>query len=420
MATDERLAGEDALKDHYGRMLGLTKPWCVSDVKLLVSAKRLEIALGYAEGASFECPGCGRLCWLHDHAPQRQWRHLDAMGFETLLSARVPRVKCPDHGVATVPVPWAGAHSRFTLAFEAFAILILQACADIQSAADLLGLPWRSLQGIMDRAVERGLKRRELAGINAVGFDEKSFKRGQSFISHMCDLRQPRVIEVVEGRDENCARQLWQSLPEAISSRVLDATMDMSAGFAAAARIEAPQARITYDKYHVASHLNKAVDQTRRAEHKELSAQGDDTLKGQRYLFLYNPEGFSATQSEAFEELLKINLKAGRAWAYKELFTEFWQQPDRASGRKFIAEWCAKVRRSGLTHMKKVAAMLERHLEGLLNYFVSRLTNALCEGFNSRIQQLKTAARGFRSFANYRTRILFFMGALDMSISPSH
>jgi len=421
MATNESTTGEDALKDHYGRMLGLKQPWCVQEVRLLISEKRLELALGYAEGASFECPECPRLCWLHDHAPQRQWRHLDAMGFETRLSARVPRVKCPDHGVSTVAVPWAGAHSRFTLAFEAFAIQILQACADIQSAANLLGLSWRSMQGIMDRAVERGLQRRELEGLNAVGFDEKSYKRGSSYISHMCDLRQPRVIEVVEGRDLDCARQLWQSLPQAISARVLDATMDMSAGFAAAAKIEAPQARITYDKYHVASHLNQAVDQTRRAEHKALSAAGDDTLKGQRYLFLYNPAGFSATQSQDFEALLKINLKAGRAWAYKELFTEFWQQPDRESGRKFIADWCAQVRRTRLGQMKQVAAMIQRHLDGLLNYFESRLTNALCEGFNSRIQQLKSAARGFRSFPNYRTRILFFLGALDLSTAaPSH
>lgn len=411
---------EEPLKAHYGIMLGLVKPWRVSEVDLQLKEKRLEITLSHPSEASFECPKCSRACWLHDHSPWRSWRHLDAMGFETRLHARVPRIKCPDHGVVTVNVPWAGAHSRFTLAFEAFAIQILQACADIQSAAQLLGLSWRALQGIMDRAVQRGLKRRKLEGLNAVGFDEKSFKRGQSYISHLCDVRRPRVIEVVEGRDENSATQLWQSLPEPISARVVDAVMDMSAGFAAATRIQAPQAQITYDKYHIASHLNQAVDQIRRAEHKELSAAGDNTLKGQRYLFLSNPEGFSAQQSEDFEALLKVNLKAGRAWAYKELFTEFWQQPDRESGQAFLADWCRKVRRTRLAPLKKVAAMIERHLDGLLNYFTSRLTNALCEGFNSRIQQLKSASRGFRSFANYRTRILFFIGALDLSISPTH
>ena len=420
MTTHELEVGGDALNDHYGRMLGLEKPWGVSGVKLHLREKRLEIALGYAEGANFECPECRRACWLHDHAPLRHWRHLDAMGFETVLIARVPRVRCPDHGVHTAAVPWAGAHSRFTLAFESFVIQVLQACAGIAATAELLELPWRSLQGIMDRAVARGLRRRELAGIKAVGFDEKSFKRGQSFISHMCDLRAPRVIEVVEGRDADSARELWQSLPEEVSSRVEDAVMDMSAGFAAAARIEAPQARITYDKYHVASHLNQAVDQTRRAEHKALSAAGDDTLKGQRYLFLHNPQNLSDEQSRDFEQLLKVKLKAGQAWAYKELFSTFWDLADRGQGREFITNWCRKVRRSRLVEMKKVAAMIERHLEGLLNYFVSRLTNALCEGFNSRIQQLKTAARGFRSFPNYRTRILFFLGSLDLSVSHGH
>ena len=115
-------------------------------------------------------------------------------------------------------------------------------------------------------------------------------------------------------------------------------------------------------------------------------------------------------------------MKAGQAWAFKELFSEFWNQPDRASGGAFLRQWCSRVKKTRLNALKKVVAMIERHFEGLLNYFVHRLTNALCEGFNSKIQQLKSAARGFRSFWNYRTRILFFLGRLDLSVSyaPGH
>ena len=424
MMNDERAYGkssEDTLRTHYGLMLGLRKPWRVGEVRLDIPLKQLDIWLEWDRDCTDQCcPECGRACWLHDHGPERKWRHLDAMGFETFLRARVPRVNCPEHGVKSVEVPWAAPHGRFTLAFEAFVIEVIKACASVQAAGELLGLEWKSVHAIMERAVERGLARRSVEGLKAVGFDEKSFKRGQSFISHMCDLKEPRVLEVVEGRNQESARKLWQSLPEEVSSRVDDAVMDMSAGFAAAARIEAPQARITYDKYHVASHLNKAVDQTRRAEHKALMAQGDETLKGQRFLFLFNPESFTQEQAADFETLLKANLKAGQAWAFKELFTEFWEQPDRDKGRAFALRWCSRVKKSRLTPLKAVAAMIARHLDGLLNYFVNRLTNALCEGFNSKIQQIKTAARGFRSFANYRTRILFFLGALDLSVSPSH
>lgn len=424
MTTDhcnEGADGTEALRLHYGLMLGLQRPWRVETVKLDVVGKRLELGLEWdREGASQDCPECGRACHLHDHAPERQWRHLDAMGFETMLRARVPRIKCPEHGVKSAAIPWALPHGRFTLAFEAMVIEVVKACASVQAACELLKLEWKHVHAIMERAVQRGMGRRSVEGLKAVGFDEKSFKRRQSFISHMCDLRHPRVLEVVAGRDQQSARALWQSLPEEISARVEDAVMDMSAGFAAAARIEAPQARVTYDKFHVVSHLSKAVDEIRRAEHKALLAQDDETLKGQRMLFLFNPENFSEEQAASFDLLLRSNLKAGQAWAFKELFANFWEQPDKESARIFIKKWCSRVKKTRLPALKAVASMIERHLDGLLNYFISRLTNALCEGFNSKIQQIKTAARGFRSFENYRTRILFFLGDLDLSVRLSH
>jgi len=171
----------DELKQHCAAMLGLKRPWVVGRVDLHLVEKRLEIHLEEQRAASFECPECSRGCWLHDHAPQRRWRHLDAMGFETVLVASVPRVRCPEHGVKTTAVPWAGAHSRFTLLFEAFAIHVLQAAQGVAAAAGLLGLDWKSLQQIIKRAVERGLERREIEGIKHLGFDEKSFGKGQDY-----------------------------------------------------------------------------------------------------------------------------------------------------------------------------------------------------------------------------------------------
>jgi transposase len=104
---------------------------------------------------------------------------------------------------------------------------------------------------------------------------------------------------------------------------------------------------------------------------------------------------------------------------WKELFAEFWQQPDALGGHAFFKNWHKQVMRSRIDPLKKVARMLARHLEGLLNYFEHRITNAIAEGFNSRIQARKAAARGFRSFKNYRTRILFFCGKLNLSPSVS-
>jgi len=114
---------------------------------------------------------------------QRQWRHLDTMQFETILKARVPRVKYPDGHTEMVRVPWAQPHGRFTLLFECWAIEVLLACQNVTAACALLDLDWSSAQRIMDRAVKRGLERRSLEGIEKVGMDEKSFGRGHDYIA---------------------------------------------------------------------------------------------------------------------------------------------------------------------------------------------------------------------------------------------
>ena len=113
------------LAEHYGQLLGLSKPWRVADVHLDIAGKLVDIQLVRDEGVELPCPECGRDCSVYDHPEERSWRHLDTMQFETRLTARVPRINCPSHGVKTASVPWAGKHSRFTAMFEAFAIQVI-------------------------------------------------------------------------------------------------------------------------------------------------------------------------------------------------------------------------------------------------------------------------------------------------------
>jgi transposase len=157
------------------------------------------------------------------------------------------------------------------------------ACRSLTQAAELLRLHWDSVQRPIERAVERGLARRTTAGIKQVGLDEKSFQRGQRYISLMTDLKGQRVLEVVPGRDTEQAIALWEKLPAAQRLKVEAAAMDMGANFAAATRIAAPQAAIVHDRFHVAKHLNEAVDRTRRQEAAKLAEKGDETLKKTRY-----------------------------------------------------------------------------------------------------------------------------------------
>ena len=405
-------SSEETAVAHYEKLLGIGKPWEVRAAQLDLIRGRVEIEVGWDETAAVVCPECGKECARHDHAPEREWRHLNVMQFLTVIRARIPRCRCSEHGVKTVRVPWAEKDSRFTLHFEALAVEMIGACRSLTQAADLLQLDWDGVQRIVDRAVVRGLLRRSTEGVRYVGLDEKSFGRGQRYVSIATDIKGARVLEVVPGNDQAAGESLWRALPPEQRSKVEAAAMDMSAGFAAATRAQAPQAAIVHDKFHVAKLLNDAVDQTRRAEHQQLHAEGDDTLKNTRYLWLHGqlPE----TKQASFADLLEINLKTARAWAYKEQFVEFWGQPDAAQGFDFFTQWKRSVMRSRLTKVKAVAKTLHQHLTNLLTYFMHPITNAVSEGFNSRIQAIKADARGFRRFINYRSRILFHCGKLNM------
>jgi len=343
------------------------------------------------------------------------------MQFETLIRARIPRCACAKCGVKTIAVPWADKHSRFTLMFEAFAIRVLQASSNVQKAAELLGLNWESMHSIVKRAVARGLTRRQIDQVEHLGLDEKSFRRGQSYVSLLVDLDASRVLEVSEERTTEAAEKLWKSLPQSQREKVQAVAMDMSSAYEGATRKWAPQAEIVHDKFHVSKHLNEAVDKVRRQENKDLQSRDDNRLKQTRQLWLFAEHNLSEQHVARFGDLRESDLKTARAWALKENFRWFWSYQYAGNAKKFFQEWYGWACRSRLPPIQKVAKMLKGRLDNLLTYMRHPITNAAVEGFNSKIQSIKSAARGFRSFANYRLRILFYCGKLDMTPpSPTH
>lgn len=408
-----------SLAAHYGMLLGLDESWEVADVNLELEAKRVTIRLDFT-GKRVVCPGCGGSCSKADHAPERTWRHLDTMQFETVLAARVPRVDCKACGVKTAEVPWAGKSSPFTWMFEAFALAILEASRCVEAARKVLRLSWDATHRIMKRGVERGLSGRDLSKVRKVGVDEKSFLRGQSYVSCLTDLEQVRVIDVVEGRKEEDAVRLLEVLPEPVRKEIAAVAMDMWPAFINAAGETLPDAEVVFDRFHVSKHMGDAVNLVRRGEHKELIKTGDTRLVGSRYDWLRSEEAIRPDKREDFDALKASGLKTARAWAIKELLKEFWECPSAGFAETHFNRWYNWAIRSRMAPVKKVARMLKKHLDGLLAYFRHWITNAATEGLNSKIQAIKAAARGFRNFGHYRIRILFFCGRLVMRPKTAH
>jgi transposase len=351
----------------------------------------------------------------------REWRHLDTMQLKTVLRARVPRADCPEHGPQTIRVPWADPMARFSLAFEAHAIDVLENARSTTQACELLKIGWATADRIMARGVARGLERRTLEDLSRVGMDEKSFLKGHRYITALNDLDRGRVLEVVEGRTEEDALALWGKLPETSRSTIKAIAMDMWQAFENAARRVVPGAEIVHDKFHIAKHLNDGVNRIRTEEHRRLLREGDDRLKGTRWFWLRAEDNLTNAQYESFRDIKEAALKTSKAWFIKEAFRFFWVVPKTsAEAEEYFEEWYRHTIYSKLEPMKKVARMLKQRLGNVVTWWRHPITNAVSEGLNSKIQSIKSAARGFHSFASYRIRILFFCGKLDLKPRLTH
>lgn len=395
-------------------MLELKAPWKVVGYELNASTMVMRVEIQWPQEVAPKCPRCQKAGRVHDHRELREWRHLDAMAYRTMLCCSIPRVKCAEHGVLTMDVPWAEPNNRVTMRMEAHCIQVLKTAQSVSAAARQLGLSHAEVHRIQGRAVERGLGRRDMSGVAAVGMDEKNFGRGHSYATVLSDHGQRVVLEVVQDRTQEAALQALDVLPAATKEQVAAATIDMWEPYQKALLEKLPNAEIVHDRFHIAKHLGEAVDKVRRREHKELSEQGIGVLSGKRYVFLRNPNDWSEQEADDFDLVSRMDLKVARAWALKETFGRLYEYTSETWARKFFERWFVRATRSRLLPMRKVAWMLRRHLDHIVTWTRHRLTNALCEGLNSKIQAIKSAARGFRLFAHYRIAILFHCGGLPL------
>ena len=399
----------------YRHLMGLEVPWTVARVTLDLKERRVDVWAEHRRDTKWSCPLCDLICPLHDHEPERSWRHLDSCQFQTLLHGRVPRIDCPEHGVKQVWVPWGQPRARFTLMFERMAIEVLRE-TDISAGARLLGLSWDEAHHIMERAVQRGLARRPPGPPRQMGVDEKAFGAGQSYATLTYDIENGHVIEVSPGRSKAALLACLGGYTPMQMAQIEVVALDMCKPYIQLLHEVLPEAqtKLVFDRYHIMSHMNKTVDQVRRQENQVLRPQGDERLVGTKYIWLYGQENLPEKYQADFEVLRQSNLKTSRAWAIKESLRGMWNCDELEQGQQWWKRWYYWATHSRLEPVKKVAEMVKRHIDGVLNYFLHPVTNAASEGLNSTIQLLKQRARGYRNFGNFRVAILFHCGGLEL------
>lgn len=398
----------------YATILGIRSPWFVTQVDVRPKAEEVTVTIAARADVPHACPSCGKRCPGYD-TRRRSWRHLDTCQFKTIVVADIPRVECSEHGVLQIGVPWAEPGSGFTALMESLIIDWLLE-ASILAVSRCMRLTWDEIDGVKQRAVKRGLERRELEDIRRVGVDETSFQKRHEYVTVVSDLERGRVLYVADDRTSESLDGFWGLLsPEQL--RAIEAVaMDMWPAYERSTmdHVENARSKICFDRFHVAGSLNNAVNAVRKQEHRELAAQGAGVLKGTKFVWLQNPENMSPVRREQFDQLRESSLKTGRAWAIKDAARWLWSYVYRGWAVKAWERWIDWAMRSRLEPIKEVARTISNRLWGILNAIALNVTNATAESHNAKIQWIKKKACGYRNRERFRNAIYFHLGGLDL------
>jgi len=291
--------------------------------------------------------------------------------------------------------------------------------ASISAVASMFDMSWDIVAGIQERAVNRGLEKRETASPKNIGIDETSFQKRHEYVSVILDKDNNTVLDVLQDRTAKTLDDWFKAQKVADFKELRSISMDMWDAFikAVKANFKGAKSLIVFDRYHVAQHLNKAVDKVRAKEHRELMKEnGTSELTGTKYDWLKTSVNIDNRTGDrpAFMRLARLNLKTARAWRIKETAALLWDFIYEEVAVKRWKELLGWISRSKIEPMIKVGKMIKSYFWGILNAIKLKASNAMLESMNSGIQRIKRMACGFRNRVRFRMAILFHFGGLDL------
>lgn len=404
------------LREHlfYSRLLKLSPSWKVFSVILDERRNAVIVRFGSRAKTLMACPQCKRRCSRYD-TRFRRWRHLNACEYRTIIEADVPRIACPAHGCLTVPVPWAAPGSRYTGAFEMHVLDWLRE-ASIQAVSRKLQLSWNAIDGILQRAVKRGLARHHPMPSKRLGVDEVSFNGKREYITLVSD--EHRILAVEDGRDANSLSRYLTKLGKQDLDQIATLTMDMNPAYLKAAFEHLPNAKskIAFDHFHIAKGLSEALNQTRKRELHRVDFGLRKTIHRTRYHWLRRASHLTAGERAQLETLSASLIDTAIVWTFKEQAQDLWYQPYTSHTGAKWRRWAKAAREAAIPALTRVANQIENRLWGIVNAIRERVSNARAEGLNSQIRAMRVKARGYRNKTRFKTAILFLYGHLDMRI----
>ncbi len=382
------------------------------------SVPTLEVEIQARANSRARCSHCGKKRSGYDRLAVRRFEFIPMWGCKIFFVYSPRRVDCPRCGIRVEHMPWVVGKRRLTEAY-AWHLAGWAKRLSWKEVAEAFHTTWDHVFCSVERAVSWGREHQDLSSIEAIGIDEIAWKRGHRYLTlvYQIDEHNKRLLWIGEKRTVKTLLRFFRWFGKEQSHELKYVCSDMWKPYLKVIAKKAGNALNILDRFHIVAHLNKAIDEVRAQEARELKEQGyEPILTKTRWLLLKNKENLTALQDTKLSELLQYNLRSIRSYLLKEEFQFFWQYNSAAWAGKFLDKWCTKTMRSKIKPMKRVARMLRRHRPLLMNWFKAKkqFSSGIVEGFNTKAKLTTRKAYGFRTYHAAEIALYHALGALPV------
>ena len=385
--------------------------------KVRFVGEQIHVEIHSRKNSQGECGECGRRGPTYDTArTPRMFEFVPILGFATFFVYAMRRIDCPTCGVKTEKVPWADGKNHCCNVYRLFLARWARRLSWSEVAA-IFDTTWNVVYRSISWVVEYGLEQRRLDNIKSIGVDEVAIWKGHKYLTvvYQIDEGLRRLLWVGRERTEETLIGFFDMLGKERSRTIEFVASDMWKPYLNVIGEKLSNALHVLDRFHIVSKLNKAIDEIRAQEARQLKTQGfEPVLKRTRWCFLKRPENMTDNQTLKLNDILQYNLRTVRAYLLKESFDAFWTYTSPYWAGWYLDKWCARAMKSRLAPIKKFVGTLREHRELLLNWFKAKkeISSGVVEGLNTNVKLALRKARGFKSYHVAETALYHELGRL--------
>lgn len=376
----------------------------------------IEVEVRPRKGSRPICSGCGKAGPGYDTLEPRHFHFVPLWAMNVILVYAMRRVDCRRCGVKVEQVPWGDGKRHLTRAYAVFLATWARRLS-WKEVATIFHTSWEKVYRSVRLVVEYGLEHRNLDGITAIGVDEVQFQKGHRYLTVVYQINAGcrRLLWVGQDRTAKTLLRFFKMLGRERTAAIQFVCSDMWRPYLNVIAKKAGQAIHILDRFHIVAKLNKALDEIRAGEARQMGRDGyEAVLKHSRWCFLKREENLTDKQQVKLDDLLQYDLKSVRGYLLKQSFQLLWEYTSPYWAGRFLDSWVGRAMRSRLEPIKKVARSIRSHRELILNWFKAKkeFNSGIVEGLNYKIKLTIRKAYGYRELKVAEIAIYHALGQL--------